>query len=134
MSRIEALAAFVTEHSKVAIAVTLVLTVAIGGAHRVERSSSLDQFTTGSEAGQIERLGLTAYEARGRGGERVYLDSGARRASDGATLNHRHPATRWQAAVFTLHPGAYACPSFEPTRSVSTRTPSRCGSDLRHPR
>ncbi|WP_232688795.1 MMPL family transporter [Halobacterium zhouii] len=53
MSRIERLAALVTQHSKVAIAVMLVLTVAIGaGAQGVSQASSLDQFQTDSTASE----------------------------------------------------------------------------------
>jgi predicted RND superfamily exporter protein len=55
VSRIGALAGFVTKHSKAAIAVMLVLTVIVGaGAPMVEQSSSLDQFQ--SESTESEKL------------------------------------------------------------------------------
>ncbi len=53
MSRIGDVAALVTEHSKAAIAVMLVLTVLVGaGAPMVEQSSSLDQFQSESDESQ----------------------------------------------------------------------------------
>ncbi|MFC3476765.1 efflux RND transporter permease subunit [Halobacterium litoreum] len=53
MSRIEDFTALVTKHSKAAIAVMLVLTVAVGaGAPMVDQSSSLDQFQSESEASE----------------------------------------------------------------------------------
>ncbi|WP_232701743.1 MMPL family transporter [Halobacterium wangiae] len=53
MSRVDDLVALVTGHSKAAIAVMLVLTIAIGaGAPMVDQSSSLDQFQSESDASQ----------------------------------------------------------------------------------
>ncbi|WP_435144338.1 MMPL family transporter [Halobaculum sp. P14] len=53
MSRFDAVVSAITDHSRAAIAVMLVLTIAIGaGAPMVERSSSLDQFQTDSVESQ----------------------------------------------------------------------------------
>jgi predicted RND superfamily exporter protein len=53
VSRVGDVAALVTEHSKAAIAVMLVLTLVVGaGAPMVGQSSSLDQFQTDSDAAQ----------------------------------------------------------------------------------
>jgi len=53
VSRVDDLVALVTGHSKAAIAIMLVLTVAIGaGAPMVDQSSSLDQFQSESDASE----------------------------------------------------------------------------------
>lgn len=64
-SRFESLVAAVTEHSRVAIVLLILLTAAVGaGAPAVDRSSSLDQFQTDSTANeklsQIQSNFLTA--------------------------------------------------------------------------